>query len=100
MSITNLNFNDYQAFKVNISFLECVRADVHTAASIFVIAGVLLMLLVLVLIGMSAVVASLMLQVSLVQLIVIDVRGMSTVADVPSLAKPDVASVPEAVACP
>jgi hypothetical protein len=92
--------------KVNILFLEYFCVDVHTAANIFVVASILLMLLVLILIGMSAVVVSLkfvtflMLLVSLVQLIVIDVHGMSTVADVPSLAKPDVASVPEAVACP
>jgi hypothetical protein len=41
-----------------------------------------------------------MLLLSLLQLIVINVHGMSTVADVPSVANPDVASVPEAVACP
>jgi hypothetical protein len=52
------------------------------------------MLLFLILIGMSAVEASLkfvtplMLLVSLVHLIVIDVHDMSTVADVPSVAKP------------
>ncbi len=42
-----------------------------------------------------------MLLVSLLQLTVIDVHGMSTVADIRSVAKnPDVASIPAAVACP